>query len=386
MSEFKTPDFLENKSTDEVHQKMLEQLPSDIDASEGNHVWNFTRSCALMVAQICQFVIVEVIKLIFPEWAYGSFLDAHAKTRNLKRRAAVAANGFLTITAGDKEITIPAGSLFATASINDIASIDYKTLEEVTIPANGSAQIPIECTETGIIGNTKAGTIVLVASKLTGVAAVFNETDITGGTEEEDDETLRARIEEYDRTQGDSFVGNISDYKRWATSVDGVGKATIIPAEDDSGIVTIILTDLNGDPATKGLCESVYNYIMKPDDPGARLAPVNAILNVKAPDTTPIAIMATIELDVNTSIEDVKAAFLSSIALYLAEAMDDGEVKYSRVWSELSAVPGVNDFKDLKIGAKVDGVVTYGTTNIPISNKQLAVVNEEDITMTSGTV
>lgn len=386
MAEFKTPEFLQNKSTDNIHKEMLGQLPTDIDTSEGNHVWNLTRPTALVTAEICQFILPEVIKLIFPEWSYGSFLDAHAKTRNISRRAAVAANGFLTITAGDKEITIPAGSLFATASINDEPSVDYETLEEVTIPANESVQVEIQCTQTGIIGNTQAGTIVLVASKLTGVAAVINEAAIMGGTEEEDDETLIGRVEEYDRTQGDSFVGNVSDYRRWATSVDGVGEVTVIPATDDSGLVTIIVTDLNGDPATAGLCENVYNYIMRPDDPPSRLAPVNALLLVKAPDTTPIGVKVIVELDKGVDIEAVKEAFMAQLALYLPVALDEGEVKLTQVGAVLSAIPGVNDYRELQIGAKINGTITYGTTNIPITNTMLPVINEEDLIMESGTV
>lgn len=386
MAEFKTPEFLQNKSTDNIHKDMLGQLPTDIDTSEGNHVWNLTRPTALVTAEICQFILPEVIKLIFPEWSYGSFLDAHAKTRNISRRAAVAANGFLTITAGDKEITIPAGSLFATASINDEPSVDYETLEEVTIPANESVQVEIQCTQTGIIGNTQAGTIVLVASKLTGVAAVINEAAIMGGTEEEDDETLIGRVEEYDRTQGDSFVGNVSDYRRWATSVDGVGEVTVIPATDDSGLVTIIVTDLNGDPATAGLCENVYNYIMRPDDPPSRLAPVNALLLVKAPDTTPIGVKVIVELDKGVDIEAVKEAFMAQLALYLPVALDEGEVKLTQVGAVLSAIPGVNDYRELQIGAKINGTITYGTTNIPITNTMLPVINEEDLIMESGTV
>lgn len=385
MAEFKTPDFLENRSTDVIHQEMLDMLPTDIDASEGNHVWNLTRPTALVAAQISEFILPEVIKLIFPEWAYGSFLDAHAKTRNLARRAATAANGYVTITVSE-EATIPAGSQFATASINDEPSVFYQTLTDVVIPAGQSAQVAVECTETGVVGNTKAGTVVLVASKLTNVTAVINEADITGGTEEEDDETLRERIEEYDRTQGDSFVGNIADYKRWATSVDGVGDVTIIPAQDTSGTVTLIITDMNGDPATDDLCKEVYNYIMKPDDPGARLAPVNAVLVVKAPDTMPIAIKVIIELETGASIEDVKAAFMSDVALYLPIALDEGEVKYTQIGKILAAVPGVNDYKELSIGEKNGSTITYGITNIPITNTQLPVINEDDLIMTSGTV
>lgn len=151
--------------------------------------------------------------------------------------------------------------------------MDYETLETVVIPSGGSVTAAVRCTQAGIIGNATAGAIEIVSSRLTGITGVINTVGITGGTEEESDESLIERIAEYDKSQGDSYTGTPSDYKRWAKSVAGVGDATVISAQDDSGLVTIILTDSNGDPATELLCTTVYNYIMRPDAPEERLAP-----------------------------------------------------------------------------------------------------------------
>ena len=385
MADFVIPEFLENHGADELHEKMKTILPADIDLSEGGHAWNLTRPTALVAAEICEFILPEVIKLIFPEWSYSEFLDGHAKARSMTRRGATAASGEITIT-GTANTVIKAGSRFSTASINDEPSVDYKTLEDATIPESGSITIDIECTQTGVIGNTGENTIVLVASKLTGITAVTNEKAVTGGTEEEDDETLINRIDVYDKSQGESFTGSPADYKRWALSVAGVGDATVIPAEDDTGLVTIILTDANGDPATENLRTSVYNYIMKPNAPGERLAPVNAYLTVVAPSTIAIGIKATIELTSSSTLEAVKADFKAAVALYLSEALEAKEVKYTRVAAVLSAVEGVNDFKDLQIGIKTDSGITYGTANIPIETYQLPAVDADDLELTEGTV
>lgn len=383
MAEFTIPEFLKNHSTNEVHAKMKEILPVDLDKSEGSHTWNFTRPTALVVAELCQFILPEVIKLIFPEWSYGEFLDGHAKVRGMSRRAAVAATGTLLITGAPTTI-IPAGSMFSTASINEEPSVDYMTMEEVTIPESGEVEVEVECSQTGIVGNTTPNTIIFVGNKITGVTGVTNPEEVAGGTEEESDGSLIERIVEYDRTQGESFVGNPQDYKRWATSVPGVGNAIIIPAQDDSGLVTIIITDANGAPATESLCEEVYNYIMRPDDPGLRRAPINALLSVLPPDTIDIMIKATVELEEGHDMETVKEDFVSRLAAYLPFALDDKEIKYSKVWAELSATTGVNDFSDLEIGIKADGV--YGTSNIPITITQLPMAAVEDLSFTEGNV
>jgi uncharacterized phage protein gp47/JayE len=276
--------------------------------------------------------------------------------------------------------------MFSTASVNDQPSVDYVTLEAATITESGSVKVVVECTQAGIGGNAPENTIILVSSRLTGITAVTNEEPLTGGTEEEDDESLIARIVEFDRTQSESYVGNASDYKRWALSVPGVGSANVIPAQDDSGLVTIIITDSNGAPATEQLCNSVYNYIMKPDSPSERLAPVNASLAVNPPATMQIYIKATVELTDEFTIESVKAAYAAQLALYLPVAMSEGEIKYSRVAAALASVDGANDFSGLEFGLKSGNSVTYGTSNIAITSYQLPIVDADNLILTAGTV
>lgn len=385
MAEFATPEFLKNHSPEEVHALMKQVLPADIDMSPGGHAYNLTIATALIAAELCEFVLPEVIKLIFPEWSYGEFLDQHAKSIGLTRRAATAASGEITIT-GNAGVTIPTGSIFSTASVNDQPSVDYATLEEVTIPVTGTVTVGVECTQTGSVGNTDKNTIILKASRLTGVTAVTNEESVHGGTEIENDESLIERIVEYNHTQGESYVGSVADYKRWATSVAGVGSATVIPAQDTTGLVTIIITDANGEPATETLCEEVYNHIMKPDEPLARLAPPNAHLQVIPPATIAIGIVATVEISETTTIEAVKEAYAAALARYLPDALEAGEIKYSRVYAALSSTAGVEDFSDLQVGLIVDGEVTYGTSNIPITSDQLPTISTENLVLTVGNV
>lgn len=385
MAEFETPVFLQNNSPEEVHARMRRSLPADIDMSQGGHAYNLTFATALVVSEVCEFILPEVIKLIFPETSYGSFTDGHAKGKGMVRRPATAASGEITIT-GSPNTVIPAGSVFSTAAVNNQPSVDYKTLEAVTIPETGTVKADVECTQTGIVGNTIENTIVLVSSRLSGITSVTNEEPLTGGTEVEDDASLIERIVEYNVSQGESYVGSVSDYHRWAMSVPGVGAATVVPAQDTSATVTIIITDSNGDPATEQLCASVYNYIMRPDAPMERLAPTNAILKVEPPTTMQISIKATVELAEEATLESVRAAYMPLLALYLAEAMEDGEIKYSRIWGELSATAGVHDHTGLQIGTKEGDTVNYGTSNIAIASNLLPTIDAADLILTVGTV
>jgi len=383
MAEFITPNFLQNCSTDEFHKKMKNILPADIDMSEGGHVWNLTRPTALIAAELCEFILPEVIKLVFPEHSYGEYLDSHAKARNLKRREATYAEGDITI-AGIAGTFIPTGSIFSTASINNSQSVDYEAMEEAVITESGTITVPIKCTQPGVIGNTARGTIIFNSNGITGITSITNEFAISGGIEEEEDGPLIERILEYDRTLDANFVGSISDYKRWALSVEGVGSATVIPAQDDTGIVTIIITDSDGYAAGEQLCWAVQDYIMRYDNPEERLAPVNAVVQVVPPYIAQIIVKATVELTEGYMIEQVRKSFISQLTQYLAVAMEEKEIKYTKVCSVLSKTDGVNDFSNLQIGI-VDGS-PLGTINISIEDSVLPVVYEKDVTFTAGTV
>ncbi len=381
MTEFSFPSFLQNHSTDENHEKMKAVLPPDIDLSEGGHAWNMTRPAALIAAEICEFILPQVIRYILPEYSSGDVLRGHARQRNITQRAATAAMGEITITGAAKTV-IPAGSVFYTASINDEPSVEYETTAEAVISDSGSVTVEIRCMQAGVIGNTAENTIIFAPAKITGITSVTNEKEITGGTEAESEESIIERILEYDQSQGDNFVGSYSDYKRWAMSVDGVGSAVVIPAQDDSGVVTIIVADANGDPATEQLLDKVYNYIMGTDNPEKRLAPINAILSVVAPSTMTIAIKATVILDDEATIESAKISFISKLNAYLPVAMEEKEIKYTKIFSALSATDGVSDFSDLQIGVKGG---SFGTNNIKIETMSLPEISADDIEFTNGT-
>ena len=374
MADFETPDFLRD-TVETIHERMLSVLPSHIDSSEGGFAWDYTRPNALEIARFIQFNLYSSIQMILPVFASGEWLSYHAQTRGLSRRAATQATGEITVT-GRQGAVIPQGSLFSTVTVGEQLSVDFETTQPGEIPESGTLTIPVRCTQSGTVGNVPAGTIVLIASSLPGVNTVTNGSACSGGTETEDDESLRARILEYDRGQGESFVGNMADYKRWAMSVPGVGAAIVIPAQDDSGLVTIVVTDSNGAPATEELCQDVYDYIMRPDAPEERPAPINALLLVKPPESLQITISATVEFLDGFSEETVKESFQKSVTAYFGDAPDDGEIKYTRIAALLSAVEGVNDFKNLLL----DG----GTKNISVAVTEIPILS--DIVFTSGEV
>ena len=190
--DFVVPSFLDNSSEEEIHKKMLDYLPDDIDKSEGGYVYDLTKPTAIEVSRMKEFELVEALKLIWPRYAEGAFLDYHAETRGIQRKEAMNAAGILHIT-GTLGTVIPEGSIFTTESINDEPEKEYETLEEATITAEDGVDVKIQCTEAGLNGNSAKNTVNLEEDIIEGIAEVTNPEPIIGGAEEEDDESLRER-------------------------------------------------------------------------------------------------------------------------------------------------------------------------------------------------
>lgn len=369
---YEIPEILKECSAEEIHERMLSYIPEEIDKSEGQFAWDFTMPTALEHARIKEFELNEAIKLIWPRFASGVHLDYHGETRGIKRKEGLPASGELHID-GDIGCTVRAGDLFSTEGTEETPAVEYAAVEQYVISEEKGVDIKVECTETGTEGNASANTIVMKVTANEQITSITNPKPVAGGTDEEDDDSYRERLCEYDITQGESYVGSIADYTRWAKEVEGVGDVKVLPAEDGSGIVKLIITTIDKKNADKVLCQAVYDHIMRPDNPIERKAPVNTILEVASPELKTITISAQVEL-IDTSTETVKEEFLNKVKEYLAQAMSDGEIRCTMIGRLLSSVEGIYDYHNLLLDGK--------TENYIIEDLTYPDIQEGDITLT----
>jgi uncharacterized phage protein gp47/JayE len=354
--EFVLPDFLQNGTdVDSIHARMLELLPDDIDKTEGGFPWDFTRPTALIAAELLQFYIPEVIKLMFPQWSSGQYLDYLAAVAQTARKAATYATAVLEIK-GDPGVTIGQGEVFATEAANGVPSIEFATLESVEIGETGTVQVTVQALSPGTDSNVNPGTIVLMSQPINGITSVTNIDPASGGTEEESDDDLRERIEEINKDLDVSYVGNNADYKRWAEEVAGIGTAIVIPEWNGPETVKIVCLDANGVAANDTLLAAVYNHIMSPDSPIDRLAPPNTILTVAKPELVQITYSFTPQLETGYDIETVVASFRKSLETYYKTASTDGVVKYIQAHSLLANTPGIKDFANFLMNGSTENI------------------------------
>ena len=268
---------------------------------------------------------------------------------------------------------IPQGFAFSTVSTPEESGIVFYTLEECEIAETGIAEVECICSVSGKKGNVAAETILLMAKPMKGIVSVVNKEKAYGGFEQETEDSFRKRIPEFDASLGNSFVGSPADYRRWALEVAGVGAAHVISAKDDTGLVTIVLTDSDGMPVQQSVCEEVENHIMRYDSWYERLAPINAYLSVIPAEPITINVSASVELEQGYDIEQVKQSFLKNLREYLKTEEAHTEVKYAEVGAVLINTEGVWDYEQLKLN---DGVV-----NIDIAEYCVAVAEQKDVTL-----
>lgn len=352
-STFVPPSWVENQDAGVIHQRMMDLLPEDIDDTEGGFPWDFTKPSALEKARLVEFELLEALKCMHYMFAYGIYLDYHAEAYGLSRRGSVAASGELTIT-GDPGTVIPAGFHFAVPAQGEAAAIIFRTHEEATIDEVGTATVTVTCTETGKIGNVAADTIVIMVYPIVGVRSITNETALTGGAEEEDDDTLRERIREYLKTINVSFAGCDSDYKRWSMELDDVGSVRVMPEWDGPGTVKVVVLDRNGEPANSVIIENVLNHIVSPGNRDNRLAPIGATVTVVAPTLKDITISCNLTLENEADPAGVLAALTEAITNYIHSGLPT--IKIAKIGSLILGTEGVADYNTLKINGDTENV------------------------------
>ena len=357
--DFELPEFLQNNSAEEIHERMMNSLPSDIDNMPGGFPYDFTMPAADEKDELINFHLMRVLMLAFPQYAWDDWLDLHGQQVHLTRHQPQQAEGEVRVE-GEAGTVIPVGTVFCTpATDTESPSLNFETIEDAEIPEEGTITLAVISQEGGKQYNVAQGSITLMEEPIKGITSVVNELEMSGGTDRETNDDFYDRIAvEYDNSL--TFLGNDSDYVRWAKAA-GAGDCIVIDADElgKPGVVKLALVDQNGQPATDDLIEAVYNYIVSPDDRSARLLPTAcAELQCVAASTKTVNYTLTgLLYDNTTSVEQIKADFIAAVKAVYSVAKDECLLRYNDVRPLISAIPGVEDFEIFLMDGGITNIV-----------------------------
>lgn len=353
--EFTNPDFIAGSSEQEIHERMMANLPDDIDDMPAGFPYDFTMPAAIEKSEFINYHMVRALMIAFPQYAWDEWLELHGQQVHIPRHEAEHATGYVNVT-GTAGTVILAGTVFCTPATDISPALEYSANEEITIGADETATIPVTAVTAGIISNVAANTICIMAKPDKNISSITNAEAITGGAERESDDDYYDRIAaEYANSM--TYLGNDSDYIRWAKEA-GAGDCIVVSVFNGPGTVKLVLVDRNGEPANETLIKTVYDYIVSPTDRTKRLLPTAcAELSCVAATTINIDYTCTgLLLDETTDIEQFKSDFRAAVMAVYDSAKTEGILRYNDVRPLISAISGVEDFDTFTMNGKTENI------------------------------
>lgn len=358
--DFIPPDFVEDNSPEQIQERMMNQLPEDIDHMPGGIPYDFTMPSAMEKSELIQFHLCRTLMLMFPQYAWGEWLDLHGRKAGVVRREAGRASGEVIFT-GQEGAIIHKGFAVCTPATDSVRSIEFETDADAVVGIDGTASVSVTALEPGKASNVPANSVVLMVKPKETLTSVCNKEPITGGSDEEDDTAYYERIDEANASKGTTNVGNESDYIRWAKEVVGVGSVIVVPEWEGpgTGTVKLIIMDSDGMAANQKILDAVYEYIVSPSDPLKRKRPIGASVTVAAPTALPVAYGGKIKLSEGADKEYIKHTFEEELKLYYEQAKKNGELKYTKAAAIMSNIEGLDDFDyaSFTINGKQDNIL-----------------------------
>lgn len=355
--EFSMPEFIDNSSAEEIHRRMMNNLPDDIDNMPAGFPYDFTMPAAIEKSEFINYHLVRAVMTAFPQYAWDEWLDLHGKQVHIFRHEPTKASGNLEVSgiAGTK---IEKGTIFCTPATSTGPAIGFSADQDYEIGEKETIMIAVTAVEAGAASNIKANTVTIMERPIKGITFINNPESITGGTDRENDSDFYDRIAaEYDSNK--TFLGNDNDYIRWAKEA-GAGSCVVVTDKENPGVVTLFLTDRNGQPANKQLTDAVIEHIVSPEDRSKRLLPTAcAELKCESALTIPISYTCRGLLynEALTNIEQIKKEFSELVKGVYEIAKVEKLIRYNDVRPLISQINGVEDFDQFLMNGGMENVV-----------------------------
>ena len=183
------------KTADQINDAILAELAVLLGVSDqqlGSWIRTFCYSFGVEVAAF-YYQLWRGARSFYIHTATGRPLELRAQDFSLIREPATPASGYQAFI-GTPSAPIPAGTVVAKPASDIADQVRFVTTQAAVVGVGGFVEVPIQCEQLGTVGNTQVNDIDEMVSSVAGIDATYNASITRLGREEEDDETLRARI------------------------------------------------------------------------------------------------------------------------------------------------------------------------------------------------
>lgn len=351
-------------------EDVLDNAPNGIDTRPGSIFYDAVSGILVKISKLYTDLDL-VIELNSVATATGESLDTRAGEYGVERLPATKAKYYVSF----EGLTPQAGERFYTDG-------KYFVLKE----DSGTGTLYLEAEQAGSSGNEiYSNTPAIPVNTIDGLTAATFGNIYENGSDEEEDEALRTRIQE--KIAGPAENGNKQHYKTWCESREGVGRARIFPLWNGPNTVKGVLIDTEGQPCGASKVAEVQNYI----DPAKR--GYKAIVNGKeyvvgdglgegianlgahfsAVGASPLAINVSFEAELASGATKDAAeheaaeaigAYFKELVLTTVEAADI-VVRVSAVGAILSSLQNLLDYSNLRLNGETHNI-TPGEDDVPV--------------------
>lgn len=344
--------------------ELLDNVSDEYDKRPGGFIYDALAPVAGQF-EIKDKAIDEVKDKLSIENLTGDELEQRVKERTgITRKVATYAIGNVTLTGNG---TIQIDDVFETVGGTQFKSTETKDMF-------GTGTVSIKAVLAGSSGLVASGTITLFPVTLPGFTGVTNQDPTQDGFDAESDSDLLQRY--YEQIQTPATSGNKAHYIGWSKEVPGVGLSKVFPLWNGNNTVKVVIIDLNRQPASLELVDTVQEYL----DPniqglGEGAAPIGAFVTVQSATNLDINISVDIVLSPGFTQEETQENIEASITKYLFDiALIESIVSYAKTGATILSSDGVEDYSNLQIN--------LGTSNISINAEEVAIIGSVNINVT----
>ncbi len=329
-------DLQQTRTREEVLNALLMSLQGRgfpvTDWVEGGVTRTLLEAVAAAIADEVSVLVPQVVRAGLLAHAEGEDLDALAENvYGLTRRPAQFAEGRVTLTAepGMGPYNITAGSFWVGTELG----LRYVALENVTVPAGGSATLRVRAESPGSAYNVAAGAINTVLTPLPGLSVTNPSGWLdTAGADAETDEQLRERCRLQWPTIG--YAHPAEAYEAWALEASpAITRVAVLTHPRGQGTVDVVVYGAGGIGAADVAAADAYIQARR-----------DLVADVQVYAATPVTVAVSGTVYVTAGLlAQVQTDVQVALDAYAAEVPIGGAIYNDAIIAAIRSVAGVID-------------------------------------------
>lgn len=344
-----------NRTPEEILNDILGRL-NDVDTRPSSANFQSVAAISYELRNVA-LMIMWALNQTFIKTADGNYLDIIGEQFNFTREKSKTAIVKAEIISDD---VIPLGNRFASVGISN--SIRYKVIENV-----GNNIYYLQAEELNPQANYYVGDIAVI-DFISNISKAEIKDVIFPQREEESDEEFRERIQS--NLIAEATDGNVAQYKKWLSEIDGVGKSKVTSLWNGANTVKCTILNEENQSASVELIKKVQD-ILDPDSEGLGegKAPIGAIVTVDTAEEVTVNISVQVEYKQGKTsaptLKDELNKFFSDVAF------NRSVVAYLQVASVISNNENIDFITELTINEN--------KTDVPLSANQIPVLGDLNV-------